>query len=69
MRIYVFKSETTDGLRAFAGDPDVNRLPRQHSPWTVIGTISPDNAPPHEKAINTEGFQLWRLRNKKGTQN
>jgi len=22
-----------------------------------------------EKAINTEGFQLWRLRTKKGTQN
>ena len=76
MRIYVFKSETTDGLRAFAGDPDVNKLPRKHSPWTVTGTISPDNAPPHnfsrdaiEKAINTEGFQLWRLRNTKGTQN
>jgi len=76
MRIYVFKSETTDGLRAFAGDPDVNKLPHNHSPWTVTGTISPDNAPPHnfsrdaiEKAINTEGFQLWRLRNKKGTQN
>ena len=76
MRIYVFKSETTDGLRAFAGDPDVNKLPLKHSPWTVTGTISPDSAPPHnfsrdaiEKAINTEGFQLWRLRNKKGTQN
>src|SRR5215831_8392430 len=46
MRIYVFKSETTDGLRAFAGDPDVNKLPHKHSPWTVTGTISPDNAPP-----------------------
>jgi hypothetical protein len=72
VRIYVFKSETTARLRAFAGDPDVNKLPRQHGPWTATGTISPDNAPPYnfsrdaiEKAINTEGFQLWRLRDKK----
>jgi hypothetical protein len=76
MRIYVFKSETTERLRAFASDPDVNKLPRQHGPWTVTGSISPDNAPPHnfprdaiEKAINAEGFQLWRLRDKKITQN
>jgi len=76
MRIYVFKSETADRLRAFAGDLDVNKLPRQHGPWTVTGTISPDGPPPHnwsrdaiEKAINAEGFQLWRLRGKKGTQN
>ena len=72
MRIYVFKSESTDRLRAFAGDPDVHKLPRQHGPWTATGTISPNNAPPYnlsrdaiEKAINAEGFQLWRLRNKK----
>ena len=39
MRIYVFKSATTKRLRAFAGDPDVNKLPRQHGPWTVTGTI------------------------------
>jgi hypothetical protein len=76
MRIYVFKSETTSGLCAFAGDPDVNKLPRQHGPWTATGTISPDSAPPHnlprdaiEKAINAEGFQFWRLRTKKGTRN
>jgi len=72
MRIYVFKSETTDRLRAFAGDPDVNKLPRQHGPWTVTGTIPSGSAPPHnfsrdaiENAIDTEGFQLWRLREKK----
>jgi hypothetical protein len=71
MRIYVFKSETTEKLRAFAGDPDVNRLPRQHGPWTVTGAIGPDSAPPYkfsrdaiEKAIDAEGFQLWRLRDK-----
>jgi hypothetical protein len=76
MRIYVFKSETTAWLRAFAGDPDVNKLPGQHGPWTATGTISPDSAPPYnlprdaiEEAINAEGFQLWRLRTKKGTRN
>jgi hypothetical protein len=47
MRIYVFKSETTDRLRAFAGDPDVSKLPRQHGPWTATGTIAPDKAPPY----------------------
>jgi hypothetical protein len=76
MRIYVFKSETTIGLRAFAGDPDANKLPRQHGPWTAAGAIPPDSAPPHklprdtiEKAIRSEGFQLWRLRTKKSAPN
>ena len=71
MRIYVFKSETTKRLRAFASDRDVTNLPRQHGPWTVTGSISPDKAPPPnlsrdviEKAIDAEGFQLWRLRDK-----
>jgi hypothetical protein len=71
MRIYVFKSETREGLRAFAGDPDVHQLPRQHGPWTATGVIGPDSIPPHkfsratiEKAIDTDGFQLWRLRDK-----
>jgi hypothetical protein len=71
MRIFVFKSETRDGLRAFAGDPDVNQLPSQHGPWTATGVIGPDKAPPHnfsrsaiEKAIDADGFQLWRLRDK-----
>jgi hypothetical protein len=71
MRIYVFKSETTKMLRAFAGDPDVNKLPRQHGPWTVTGAIGPESPPPHnfsreaiEKAIDAAGFQLWRLRDK-----
>jgi hypothetical protein len=74
MRISVFKSETTAGLRAFAGDPDVKKLPRQHGPWAATGAIAPDGTPPYklprdaiEKAIDAEGFQLWRLRTKKGT--
>jgi hypothetical protein len=71
MRIYVFKSETREGLRAFAGDPDIHQLPRQHGPWTATGVIGPESAPPHkfsratiEKAIGADGFQLWRLRDK-----
>jgi hypothetical protein len=69
MRIYVFKSETMERLRAFAGDPDVHKLPHQHGPWTATGAIASGIAPPHkfsreaiEKAIEAKGFQLWRLR-------
>jgi hypothetical protein len=69
MRIYIFKSETRKELRAFAGDPRGDLLPKQHGPWTATGVIAEDRAPPHgfsrdaiEKAIDAEGFQLWRLR-------
>jgi hypothetical protein len=71
MRIYVFKSETTERLRAFASDPDVHKLPHQHSPWTATGAIASGRAPPHkfsreaiEKGIDANGFQLWHLRDK-----
>jgi hypothetical protein len=69
MRIYVFKSMSTERLRAFARDPDVNNLPRQHGPWVMTGAVAPNGKPPHkfsreaiEKAITASGFQLWRLR-------
>ena len=68
MRIYIFKSETRGGLRAFAGDLTGSKLPQNHGPWTATGAIGPDNTPPHnfsraaiEEAIDTEGFQLWRM--------
>lgn len=71
MRIYMFKSETRAELRAFAGDLVGTKLPQRHGPWTATGVIGDDKAPPHklsrdaiEKAIDGEGFQLWRLRNK-----
>ena len=54
MRIYIFKSETTGGLQAFAGDLRGSRLPQNHGPWTATGAI--------EEAIDAEGFQLWRLK-------
>jgi hypothetical protein len=71
MRIYIFKSETREDLRAFAGDLMGSRLPQHHGPWTAIGAIAPGNAPPHnlsrdaiEAAIGGEGFQLWRVAKK-----
>jgi len=68
VRIYIFKSETRMGLRAFCGDPAGSKLPSNHGPWTVTGVIAEDRVPPHnfsrdaiEEAIEGEGFQLWRL--------
>ena len=68
MRIYIFKSETRQGLRAFAGDPVGSKLPQQHGPWTAVGVIRAEADPPHrfsrasiERAIDGDGFQLWRL--------
>jgi hypothetical protein len=68
MRIYIFKSETRRELRAFAGDPGGSKLPQQHGPWTAIGVVRAESDPPHklsrvsiERAIDGEGFQLWRL--------
>ena len=47
MRIYIFKSETTKDLRAFAGDPAGGKLPPKHGPWTATGIVGPGKAPPH----------------------
>jgi hypothetical protein len=71
MRIFIFKSEASPDLRAFCGDLVGSRLPTQFKPWRVVGSIAPDNDPPHnlsreaiETAINDSGFQLWRVRKK-----
>jgi hypothetical protein len=71
MRIYIFKSEKTKALCAFTGDQAGSRLPKNHGPWTVTGVVRQDKAPPHnlprdaiERAIDAEGFQLWRLAKK-----
>ncbi len=68
MRIYVFKSESRSGLRAFASDLIGSRLPSKHGPWHATGVIGPDKNPPHnlpreaiERAIEDAGFQLWRM--------
>jgi hypothetical protein len=72
MQIYMFTSETSTHLRAFAGDPSGSKLPEGHGPWTATGSLRSDEHPPHrfsrakiEEAIKLAGFQLWR---KKSTQ-
>jgi hypothetical protein len=72
MHIFMFKSEAKSDLRAFAGDSSGSKLPAQHGPWQATGVIRPDRAPPHnlsrraiEKAITGQGFQLWRVTEKK----
>jgi hypothetical protein len=69
MRFYIFKSETTQQLRAFAGDVAGQKLPESHAPWTVTGIVAAEAPPPHnlsreaiEQAIDTNGYQLWRLK-------
>lgn len=71
MRFYIFKSETTRHLRAFAGDEGGTKLPGNHAPWTVTGVVAAGAPPPHnlpraaiERAISNAGFQLWRLGSK-----
>ena len=46
MRIYIFKSETTKDLQAFAGDPAGGKLPPKHGPRTATGIVGPGKAPP-----------------------
>ena len=69
MRLYVFKSDANGDLRAFAGDMTGSKLPERFRPWHAVGAVAPGAAPPHglsrddiEKAIEAQGFQLWRLK-------
>src|ERR1700686_697345 len=69
MQIYMFTSESTSNLRAFAGDPSGSKLPQNHGPWNADGSIRPGEHPPHrvsrakiEQAIKFGGFQLWRMK-------
>jgi hypothetical protein len=69
MRLFMFESEKTTELRAFAGDSSGSKLPAQHGPWLATGIVRPDRDPPHrlsrdaiEKAITAKGFQLWRIK-------
>lgn len=67
MRFYIFRSETTPELNAFAADERGSMLPQNHGPWKVTGVVGLTATPPHnisrgaiEEAIGTHGFQLWR---------
>jgi hypothetical protein len=71
MRIFVFKSETKEGLHAFAGDLAGFKLPSQFKPWRVTGAIAPDREFPYklsreavEAEIRDRGYQLWRVKKK-----
>ena len=71
MRLYVFRSDSSGELRAFAADMTGSRLPEQFRPWRVVGAVAPDAAPPYglsreciTRAIDVQGFQLWRLKAK-----
>jgi hypothetical protein len=69
MRLFMFKSESNRELRAFAPDPGGEQLPTRHGPWTAVGVVSEDRAPPHamsrtaiEKSIADQGFQLYKMK-------
>jgi hypothetical protein len=71
MRLYIFKSDAKNELRAFAADVTGSKLPDQFRPWHAIGVVGPDKDPPHrlsrqeiERAIDAQGFQLWRMKSK-----
>jgi hypothetical protein len=71
MRFYIFKSQATKNLRAFADDIVGTKLPENHAPWTITGIVANEAMPPHnlsretiEAAIEAESYQLWRLSRK-----
>jgi hypothetical protein len=73
MQIYMFTSQSTLNLRAFAGDASGSKLPPRHGPWNADGSIRSGEHPPHrfsrakiEQAIKFDGFQLWRMKPEDG---
>lgn len=67
MKLFMFASGAKPDLHAFAAESAGDRLPSKFGPWTATGVVRPDQSPPHrfsreniEKAIEAEGFQLWR---------
>lgn len=69
MRLFMFKSEGTRGLHAFAPDPGGEQLPSRHGPWTAVGVVREDKDPPHrmsreaiEKSFTDQGFQLYKMK-------
>ncbi len=69
MRIFLFESQTRQGLHAFASDIAGTRLPDRVGPWRLVSGSPSGGLLPHgiprrmiERAIGAEGFQLWRLK-------
>ena len=65
LRIYIFKSERTKDLRAFAGDAIGTKLPENHAPWTK----SPEEAAwALMRRIMGSWPMGWLMESKKGEQ-
>jgi hypothetical protein len=69
MTLFMFTSNTSQELNAFAATSSGVALPEKFAPWQLTGKVLPDRAPPHgfsraaiEKSIAATGFQLWRRR-------
>jgi hypothetical protein len=67
--LFMFKSQSREGLHAFTGDRAGEQLPGQFRPWQAQGMIDRNRTPPHalsrsaiEQSIRDIGFQLWRIR-------
>jgi hypothetical protein len=67
--VFKFTSGSKPTLFAFAGDRPGTSLPEKYGPWIADGFVRPTDAMPHkldrgtvERAIETQGYQLWRMR-------
>lgn len=65
--LFLFRSRTTEGLSGITSEPDGGSLPGKLGPWTGIGVLRSDQAPPHglsrkaiESGIRDNGYQLFR---------
>lgn len=71
MKLFIFQSGGKSGLRAFTGDADGKMLPPKFAPWGMTGIVPATKALPSglpraavEREVRSNGFQLWRLRQK-----
>jgi hypothetical protein len=67
--LFMFKSQSRQGLHAFTSDRAGEQLPRRFRPWQAQGMIDKSQPPPHalsrsaiERSIRDNGFQLWQIR-------
>ena len=70
--IYQFSSTSRSDLGAFTRDRSASSLPQKYGPWSLVGTIDPYQRLPFkfsretvEAEIKRQGFQLWRMREKR----
>ncbi len=65
--LFMFRSTTSETLWGFDADSGGEHLPEKFGPWTGIGVMRADQAPPRgssrpsiESGIAANGDQLWR---------